>query len=264
MHVTVLGVPGCPHLPLLEKRLAQVLDSLPGVAVSCQVIATEDEAARSGMHGSPTILIDGIDPFAEPGQPASVSCRLYRDSDGRTDGAPSVRQLRDALTIAAASGGHAASLGWLVAPGRAGRGRIAPAEQGLRAVHQAILRAFASTGHAPEPESLEEAAAPFSATAALAELAAGDFLCLDQAGRISAAYPFLGHRDSAQGSDRWWLQRVCHVRRRRARDRADAGHERPHPLCGPRHRRADCRNCRWQRLRLATSHGGNLRRAYGR
>ena len=63
------------EIPQLEKRLAQVLDSLPGVAVSCQVIATEDEAARSGMHGSPTILIDGIDPFAEPGQPASVSCR---------------------------------------------------------------------------------------------------------------------------------------------------------------------------------------------
>ncbi len=60
----------------------------------------------------------------------------------------------------------------------------------MRAVHQAILRSFAATGHAPEPASLDAAAAPFSASAALAELAAGDFLYLDQAGRISAAYPF--------------------------------------------------------------------------
>lgn len=189
MRVTLLAVPCCPHLPVLEERLAQVLDGLPGVTVSRQVIATEDEAARSGMHGSPTILIDGLDPFAVPGQPASVSCRLYRDSDGRAGGAPSVSQFRCALTTAA-KGDHAASPSWLDALGRAGRGRIAPAGCGLRAVHQAILRSFAATGHAPEPASLEGAAAPFSAAAALAELAAGDFLCLDQAGRITAAYPF--------------------------------------------------------------------------
>jgi hypothetical protein len=188
MHVTVLAVPGCPHLPVLEERLTEALDGLPGVSVSRQVIATEDEAARNGMHGSPTILIDGLDPFAAPGQPASVSCRLYRDRDGRTGGAPSVSQLRRALA-AAANGDCAASPSWLDALGRTGRGRISPAERGLRAVHQAILRSFAATGRAPEPESLEDAAAPFSA-AALAELAAGDFLCLDQAGRITAAYPF--------------------------------------------------------------------------
>ncbi len=78
MQVTVFAVPGCPHLPLLEERLARVLDGLPGVTVSRQVIVTQGDAAGSGTHGSPTILIDGIDPYAEPGQPASVSCRLYR------------------------------------------------------------------------------------------------------------------------------------------------------------------------------------------
>ena len=76
MQVTVLAVPGCPHLPLLQERLARVLDGLPEVTVCWQVIATEGDAARSGIHGSPTILIDGLDPFAEPGQPASLSCPL--------------------------------------------------------------------------------------------------------------------------------------------------------------------------------------------
>lgn len=101
MRLTVLTVPSCPHLPLLDERLAQVLDGRPDITVSRQVIATDDDAARSGMHGSPTILIGGIDPFAEPGQQASISCRLYRDTDGRIGGAPTVTQLRQALNEAA-------------------------------------------------------------------------------------------------------------------------------------------------------------------
>ena len=51
---------------------ALIARSEPGDRCS---IGDEDQAARRGMHGSPTILIDGIDPFAVPGQPASVSCR---------------------------------------------------------------------------------------------------------------------------------------------------------------------------------------------
>ena len=67
---------------------------------------------------------------------------------------------------------------------------LAAAERGLRAVHQAVLRSFAATGRAPEQGLLDEAARPIDARQVLAELADGDFLCLDQAGRISAAYPF--------------------------------------------------------------------------
>ncbi len=97
MQVTVLSVPGCPNVALLEKRLAPLLEGRPDVTVSRRVIETEQEAARSGMHGSPTILVDGVDPFAGPGHPASLSCRLYPGSDGRADGAPSVSQLRHAI-----------------------------------------------------------------------------------------------------------------------------------------------------------------------
>ncbi len=186
MDLTVLAVPDCPNVTLLEQRLAQVIEGRRDVTVSRQVIADQDEAARWEMHGSPTILVGGLDPFAEPGEPASVSCRLYRDGNGEVDGAPSVSQLRQAI-------GEAADVGtpdWLDAPGRGGRGRIAPAEGGLRAVHQAVLRSFAATGRAPEQGFLDEAARPFDVRQVLAELAEGDFLCLDQAGRISAAYPF--------------------------------------------------------------------------
>ncbi len=79
---------------------------------------------------------------------------------------------------------------WLDSLGRSFRGRVAPAERGLRAVHQAVLRSFVSTGAAPAAASLAEHAAPFDEAAVLAELADGDFVWLDDAGQISAAYPF--------------------------------------------------------------------------
>lgn len=49
------------------------------------------------MTGSPTLLIDGTDPFAVPGQAPGLSCRLYRDETGRLVRAPSVEDLRRAL-----------------------------------------------------------------------------------------------------------------------------------------------------------------------
>jgi hypothetical protein len=70
------------------------------VSVEHRVVSAPEEAERYGMHGSPTILIDGRDPFAEPGAEASLSCRLYRNADGRTQGVPSAGQLRAALAAA--------------------------------------------------------------------------------------------------------------------------------------------------------------------
>ena len=190
MQLTVLAVPGCPNAPVLGERLAAVVDGRTGVSVSRQIISDGGEAARWGMHGSPTLLIDGVDPFAEPGQPPSMSCRLYRDDDGQVSGAPSVSQLRRAIEQALAAATEPDDPVWLDSLGRGGRGRIAPVEGGLRAVHQAVLRSFVHTGGAPDLSILARHAAPFEVSQVLAELADGDFLCLDQAGQITAAYPF--------------------------------------------------------------------------
>jgi hypothetical protein len=97
VELIVLTVPGCPNGPVLEERLSEVLAGLPGVRVVRRVVDDQATAERFGMRGSPTLLVDGVDPFAEPGVPCSVACRIYPDEDGRPDGAPSVGTLRQAL-----------------------------------------------------------------------------------------------------------------------------------------------------------------------
>ena len=47
MHLTVLAVPGCPNVSVLDDRLAAVLEGRPGVSVSHEVISSEADAARS-------------------------------------------------------------------------------------------------------------------------------------------------------------------------------------------------------------------------
>lgn len=93
----MLTVPGCPNAAIFEERLAAALPGYPGTVVRRREVADEREAAEAGMHGSPTLLVDGVDPFAAPGQVPSLSCRLYRDAAGHTEGAPPVDVLRRVL-----------------------------------------------------------------------------------------------------------------------------------------------------------------------
>ena len=97
MELTVLTVPDCPNGPLLEQRLRQALAGRDAVVLRRE-IADAAEAESSGMRGSPTLLVDGVDPFAAPGQPTSFACRVFRQPDGRVEGAPSVEQLRAVLS----------------------------------------------------------------------------------------------------------------------------------------------------------------------
>ena len=83
--------------------LAEALAGRPAVQVARRVIADEDEATRWGMSGSPTLLVDGRDPFAQPGAGPAVACRMYRAEDGRLDRAPAVEALRRIIELAGAA-----------------------------------------------------------------------------------------------------------------------------------------------------------------
>ncbi len=104
MELTVLAVPDCPNVSLLEERLAGALAGRPGVRLTRRVIADEGEAARWGMRGSPTLLVNGRDPFPAPGSGPALACRLYPAAHGRLEGAPAVAALRQALDQAEPAG----------------------------------------------------------------------------------------------------------------------------------------------------------------
>ncbi len=60
------------------------------------LVSTPDDAKQWRFHGSPTVLVDGRDPFAAPDAAVGLSCRLYQTDDGPA-GAPSVEQLTAVL-----------------------------------------------------------------------------------------------------------------------------------------------------------------------
>lgn len=97
MHIDLLYVPNCPNLGRTRVRLQEALDAA-GVDASVRAVEVTSSAAaaETGMRGSPTILINGHDPFATETESASLSCRLYAVGE-RMDGAPTVAQLIEAL-----------------------------------------------------------------------------------------------------------------------------------------------------------------------
>ena len=91
-------VTDCPHRGMGLDRGCQALDRVGAsrVVVTELVIDDPKVAAEARMHGSPTVLIVGHDPFTAAGVEASVSCRLFPTVSG-FGGAPSVEDLVVAL-----------------------------------------------------------------------------------------------------------------------------------------------------------------------
>jgi hypothetical protein len=98
VELTVLAIPDCPGAALLEERLAAATRGLPGVRVTRLVITGQAQAVKASMHGSPTLLVDGTDPFARPGQQAALACRLYQQDDGSLAPAPPASELHRVLS----------------------------------------------------------------------------------------------------------------------------------------------------------------------
>lgn len=95
VNVTVLYVEGCPHWELVVQRLRQLQGEVEFALDHAQV-DTPEEAQRPGFRGSPTVLVEGVDPFAVAGDSIGLACRLYATPDG-LEGAPTLAQLRAVL-----------------------------------------------------------------------------------------------------------------------------------------------------------------------
>ncbi|QIK66410.1 thioredoxin family protein [Nocardioides sp. HDW12B] len=98
MDIALLYFDDCPNWKIADERLAAIAAERPDLTVSRHLVDTIEEAERVGFYGSPSILVDGIDVFAEPDDGVGLSCRVYRTPDGPA-GAPTEEQLRAALAV---------------------------------------------------------------------------------------------------------------------------------------------------------------------
>lgn len=97
MDITLLYFEGCPNWELADERLGVLAADRPDLRVTRRLVESAAEAERVGFLGSPSIHVDGVDVFAEPGSQVGLACRRYLTPDG-VAGAPTLDQLRSALT----------------------------------------------------------------------------------------------------------------------------------------------------------------------
>lgn len=95
MDVTLLYFDGCPSWQTTDRHLRTLAADL-GFDLAYRTVDTPEEAEEARFRGSPTVLVDGRDPFAEGDEPLGLACRLYQTPDGPA-GSPTMQQLREIL-----------------------------------------------------------------------------------------------------------------------------------------------------------------------
>lgn len=98
MDIALLYFDGCPNWRETDHRLQQALrqQGLDPSRITYTQVHSPEQAERLSFHGSPTVLINGLDPFSDTAAAIGLTCRLYRTPDGLR-GAPTVEQLAGAL-----------------------------------------------------------------------------------------------------------------------------------------------------------------------
>lgn len=97
MEVKLLYFDDCPNWKKADTHLRVLASEIPDLVIARHLVETPEEAERVGFRGSPSILVDGVDIFADPDAPVGLSCRVYRTPEGSA-GSPTLDQLREALT----------------------------------------------------------------------------------------------------------------------------------------------------------------------
>jgi hypothetical protein len=100
--IELLVVADCPHEAPAAQLLRRALDDvgLPTTRFTTVVVTDHEHTEQLRFTGSPTIHVDGVDPFAEPASLPGLTCRMYRTDTGRS-GTPDLAALRRFLKQAA-------------------------------------------------------------------------------------------------------------------------------------------------------------------
>lgn len=98
MQVTVQYFDSCPNWALADERVRSAMSQLgiPVTELVHELVDTPEKAEALGFRGSPTILVNGRDPFANLAEPVGLSCRLFATPEG-LKGSPTVDQLMRAF-----------------------------------------------------------------------------------------------------------------------------------------------------------------------
>lgn len=99
MEIMLQYFDGCPNWKTTARDLSHAVEGT-NADIRLEKIDTHDVAIARGFRGSPTVLVNGTDPFADSDAPIGLTCRLYRTDSGLA-GSPSLGQLRDAVIRAA-------------------------------------------------------------------------------------------------------------------------------------------------------------------
>ncbi len=97
--VTLQYFDGCPNWRQTLSVLHSIASADPGVEIQTERVDTPESAEERCFRGSPTVLINQNDPFADEGLPVGLTCRLYPTPTGIA-GSPTADQLRQAIASA--------------------------------------------------------------------------------------------------------------------------------------------------------------------
>jgi hypothetical protein len=100
VRVELLYFDGCPGWREMAAHLDALTVELDVTWTRVQV-ASPEAAEQHRFHGSPSLHIDGVDPFAPPDAAVGLSCRCYRTPLGPA-GIPDRQTLRTVLLAAGA------------------------------------------------------------------------------------------------------------------------------------------------------------------
>jgi hypothetical protein len=94
--VELLYFDGCPHWRTADDRLTGLQAEL-GFELTRTLVTTPEEASRLSFTGSPTIKVNGVDPFASRDAEIGFACRMYATPAGPA-GSPTADQMRGAIS----------------------------------------------------------------------------------------------------------------------------------------------------------------------
>ena len=97
MEITLLYFEGCPSWKVAEERLAVLTAERSDLTVTRRAVESVEDAERLGFYGSPSLLLEGVDLFAQASAGVGLACRIYQTPEGPS-GAPTLDQMRAAIS----------------------------------------------------------------------------------------------------------------------------------------------------------------------